>query len=311
MINNKNQKNFVIIGAAGYVAPRHMKAIYQTNNNLIAMVDPSDSIGVIDNFFPKAEYFLNLNTLKNYLIKKKRKKLNIDFLTICSPNYLHAKHIDYGLTEGFNIICEKPLVTNPRDIYKIINIKNKLQKNIFPILQLRLHPEIIKLKKYLKKNNRMHDVELTYIAPRGSWYSSSWKGKITKSGGIAMNIGIPLFDVLIELFGDIENSVVNYKSDRTLAGKLILKNANVRWFLSTDNNLALKPFRKFIVNNLEFDMSKNFDELHTKSYQKILNKRGFLVEDTVKSLELTYNLSKSKVISLKDDYHPYLKKNII
>ena len=308
---NKKQKNFIILGAAGYVAPRHMNSIYQTNNDLIAVVDPSDSLGVIDNFFPEAKYFLNLNMLKKYLIERKKKKLKIDFITICSPNYLHAKHIDFGLSEDCDLICEKPLVTDPKDIYKIIKIKNKLKKNIFPILQLRLHSEIIKLKKYLKTNNKIHDVELTYITPRGSWYSSSWKGKIKKSGGIAMNIGIHLFDVLIYLFGDIENSIVNYKSDRTLAGKLILKNANVRWFLSTDNNLAYKPYRKFIVNNLEFDMSKNFDKLHTQSYKNILNNKGFVIEDTIKSLELTYKLSKSKVISLKDDYHPYLKKNLI
>ena len=301
-------KNFILIGAAGYIAPRHMNAIYQTNNNLIAVVDPSDSLGVIDNFFPKARYFLNLNILKKFIAEKNKTKLNIDFISICSPNYLHAKHINFGLSEGFDIICEKPLIINPKDIYKIIKIKNKSKKKIFPILQLRLHSEIIRLKKYLKGKNKIHDVELTYIAPRGNWYSSSWKGKINKSGGIAMNIGIHLFDVLIYLFGDIESSVVNYKSDKTLAGNLVLKKANVRWFLSTDNKLVHKPCRKFTVNNLKFDMSKNFDELHTESYKKILKNKGFLIEETIKSLELTYNLSKIKVTSLKDDFHPFLKK---
>lgn len=288
-------KNFVLIGAAGYVAPRHMKAIKETGNNLIAALDPHDSVGVLDSYFPEADFFTEFERFDRHLEKLKRSGIKIDYVSVCSPNYLHDAHIRFGLRLGASVICEKPTVLNPWNVLALMEIEKEHPGKVFNILQLRLHPEVIRLKnKIYNSTQEKFEVDLTYITSRGKWYKYSWKGDEQKSGGIASNIGIHFFDMLIWIFGDVvENSIQKY-NDKTGEGILSLERAEVKWKLSTDKselptgilNKGEKTFRVININGELLDLSQGFDSLHTESYNQIFNGQGFLLRDIEKSIKL-------------------------
>ena len=289
-------KNFILIGAAGYIAPRHMKAIKETGNDLIAAYDPYDGVGIIDSFFPEAKFFTEFERFDRHIEKIKRNGIKIDFVSICSPNYLHDSHIRYGLRIGADVICEKPLVLNPWNVDALIEIESEFQNRVNTILQLRYHKTILELKRKIDatNNNSIFDVDLTYITSRGSWYFSSWKGDESKSGGISTNIGIHFFDMLIWVFGKCLDFKVNEKTAVTNSGTLSLERANVKWFLSIDaNNLPdeiknqnLKTFRSLKIQDDIIEFSDGFTDLHTISYNNIINGNGYGLNDAKPSIEL-------------------------
>ena len=290
-------KNFALIGAGGYIAPRHMKAVKDTGNNLIAALDKHDSVGILDSYFPDAEFFVEFERFDRHLEKLKRSGTHTDYVTVCSPNYLHDAHIRFGLRIGADVICEKPLVLNPWNIDGLIEIEKETGKKISTILQLRLHPAIIALKEKVQKNpGKKYDIDLRYITSRGHWYHISWKGDSQKSGGIATNIGIHFFDMLIWIFGDVKTNEVIQHSPETASGKLELERANVNWFLSIDANslpadvkqAGKRTFRSLTIDDEAFEFSEGFTELHTRSYDEILKGNGFPVEEARKSIELVH-----------------------
>ena len=313
-------KKFSLIGVSGYIAPRHLKAINETNNILISALDPHDSVGVIDNYFPNAFYFNEFERFDRHVYKlSKDKKSRIDYISICSPNYLHDSHIRFALRSGANAICEKPLVLNPWNLDGLIELENDTGCKVNTILQLRLHPSIIKLS---KKINSMElkkklDIDLTYITSRGKWYGRSWKGDVKKSGGIATNIGIHLFDMLHFIFGKLKKSKVFLNSDTKQSGFLELEKANIRWFLSIDNddipkNIKEKgkiTYRSIRINNEEIEFSDGFEDLHIKSYKEILKGNGFGIEENRAAIETVSLIRNSKISQLKGDFHPLIKKN--
>lgn len=294
-------KNFALIGAAGFIAPRHMKAIKETNNNLLAAIDPSDSVGIIDSYFPKADFFTEFERFDRHIEKLKYDKNTIlDYVTICSPNYLHDSHIRFSLRSGADAICEKPLVLNPWNIDKLKIIENDTGKKIYNVLQLRLHPSIISLRNriFSTKNDKKYDVDLTYITSRGNWYNRSWKGDINKSGGIATNIGIHFFDMLYWLFGDIQTIKVKRKLDDIIEGFLEFENARVNYLLSIDSSYLPKEviesgestFRSISIDGEEIEFSGGFKDLHTIVYQDIINGNGYGLEDARKSIEIVHEI---------------------
>lgn len=296
-------KNFALIGVGGYVAPRHMKAIKETGNNLIAALDKHDSVGILDSYFPESDFFTEFERFDRHLEKLKRQGIHTDYVTVCSPNYLHDAHIRFGLRVGADVICEKPLVLNPWNVDALMEIEKETGKRIFTILQLRLHPAIIALKEKVEKApaQKKYDVKLRYITSRGHWYHISWKGDVQKSGGIATNIGIHFFDMLIWIFGDVISNEVHEHSDQTAHGKLELAKANVDWFLSIDANTlppdsrqsGKRTFRTLTIDGEEFEFSEGFTELHTRSYEEILKGNGFPVEETRKSIQLVHEIRKN------------------
>lgn len=311
--------NFALVGAAGYIAPRHMKAIKDTGNNLLVALDKSDSVGIIDSYFPYADFFVEFERFDRHVDKLRRKgdDFKLDYVSICSPNYLHDAHIRFALRNQANAICEKPLVLNPWNIDGLREIEKETGKSIFNILQLRLHPSIMDLKKRIENGpaDKIYDIDLTYITSRGHWYFTSWKGDNSKSGGIATNIGVHFFDMLIWIFGDVKKSVVNiYEADKA-AGCLELKNARVRWFLSVNDKLLPKEtfekkqrtYRSIKVDGKEFEFSEGFTDLHNTSYIEILKGNGFGLEESRKSIETVYNIRNLQPIGLKGDYHPLCK----
>jgi len=291
-------KNFALIGAGGYIAPRHMKAIKDTGNHLIAALDKHDSVGILDSYFPEAEFFIEFERFDRHIEKLKRTGMQTDYVTVCSPNYLHDAHIRFGLRIGADVICEKPLVLNPWNIDGLTEIERETGKKISTILQLRLHPAIIALKEKIQKDSsgKKYDVDLRYITSRGHWYHISWKGDPQKSGGIATNIGIHFFDMLLWIFGDVKINEVHQHTPETASGKLELERANVNWFLSIDANTlphdvrhaAKRTFRSLTIDGEAFEFSEGFTELHTRSYEEILKGKGFPVEETRKSIELVH-----------------------
>ena len=297
-------KNFVLIGVGGYIAPRHLKAIKDTGNNLIAALDKNDSVGILDSYFPNADFFTEFERFDRHLEKLKRKGIAIDYLTVCSPNYLHDAHIRFGLRIGANVICEKPLVLNPWNVDGLMEIEKETGKKIYTILQLRLHPAIIALKEKIKKSpaNKKFDVDLRYITSRGHWYHISWKGDVQKSGGIATNIGIHFFDMLIWIFGDVVANEVKEHTNDTASGVLKLEKANVNWYLSINDatlpdeirQSGKRTFRSLIIDGDEFEFSEGFTELHTRSYQEILKGNGFPIQETKKSIELAHEIRDKK-----------------
>ncbi|MGD9493506.1 MAG: Gfo/Idh/MocA family protein [Bacteroidales bacterium] len=312
-----NPMNFALIGAAGYIAPRHMKAIRDTGNRLTALLDPYDGIGVIDSYFPDADYFSESERFDRHLDKMRRAgESKIDYVSICSPNYLHDAHIRMAMRNQADVICEKPLVLNPWNIDALAEIENETGKRINNILQLRLHESIRHLKEETeKRSNEFFDVDLTYITSRGHWYQHSWKGDESKSGGVATNIGIHFFDMLTWIFGSVEQSIVHMHSDQKAAGFFRLKNANVRWFLSIDENDLpeeikgqKRTFRSIRVNGSEFEFSEGFTELHTDSYKQILAGNGFGLEDARRSIEMVYNIRNASIAPLTGEFHPILNK---
>lgn len=317
-------KNFALIGAAGYIAPRHMKAIKATGNNLIAALDPYDGIGVMDSNFPDANFFTEFERFDRFVDKWHRDSgKKIDFVSICSPNYLHDSHIRFALKQGADAISEKPLVLNPWNIDQLKIIENETGKKVYNILQLRLHPSIIALKEKVSKEleqnpTKIYDIDLTYLTSRGKWYFVSWKGDESKSGGIASNIGVHFYDMLCWIFGQVEENIVHLKTHDTNAGFFKLKHANVRWFLSVNINYipedvkikGISTYRSIIVNGEEFEFSEGFTDLHTRSYEEILKGNGFGLDEAYGSINTVSVIRNLSPIGLKGAYHPFCKKVI-
>lgn len=297
-------KNFALIGAAGYIAPRHMKAIKETGNNLVAALDKHDNVGVLDSYFPDADFFTEFERFDRHLDKLRRNKKKVDYVSICSPNYLHDSHIRFALRHGANAICEKPLVLNPWNVDALAEIEEETDKKIYTILQLRFHPTIIALREKIINGlkDKIYDVDLRYITSRGNWYHISWKGDDSKSGGIATNIGIHFFDMLIWIFGDAKASEVKVVSDDHAEGYLELKSARVNWFLSiASEHLPLevqkagkRTYRSLTIENVEVEFSEGFTDLHTLSYQQILNGNGFGIQDAKASIQLAQSIRNHK-----------------
>jgi len=311
-------KNFALMGASGYIAPRHMRAIKDTGNQLVAALDPYDGIGVMDSNFPEASFFTEFERFDRFVDKWHRDCENkIEYMSICSPNYLHDSHIRFALKNGADAICEKPLVLNPWNIDQLKLIEKETGQKVYNILQLRLHTSIIALKeritRELKENpNKVYDIDLTYLTSRGKWYFVSWKGDQSKSGGIASNIGVHFFDMLCWIFGAVEENIVHLKTVDTNAGFLKLKNANVKWFLSVNynyipdeiKNKGLTTFRSIKVDGDAIEFSGGFTELHTRSYEEIIKGNGFGLDEAYGSIETVSQIRNMHPIGLIGDYHP-------
>lgn len=293
-------KNFALIGAAGFIAPRHLKAIKDTGNNLVAALDKHDNVGILDSFFPNADFFTEFERFDRHLDKLKRKGSPVDYVSICSPNYLHDSHIRFALRYGASAICEKPLVLNPWNLDALAEIENETQKKINTIFQLRLHPAIIDLRNKISQGakDKIYDIDLKYMTSRGNWYHTSWKGDLPKAGGIATNIGIHFFDMLIWIFGPVSDLKVTRMDRDTAAGFLELKQARVNWFLSIDYNQlpdAIKSggkrtYRSLTLGGKEIEFSEGFTDLHTKSYEEILAGKGFGLQDARPSIDLVHKI---------------------
>ena len=289
-------KRFALIGAAGYIAPRHMKAIKDTGNDLVAAFDPYDGVGIMDSYFPDAEYFTEFERFDRHIDKLRRQGNPIDYISICSPNYLHDAHIRFGLRNGCDVICEKPLVLNPWNIDSLNEIEIETGKKVYTILQLRLHPSIIALREKVAASpkDKVFEVNLKYMTSRGKWYHRSWKGDVTKSGGIATNIGVHFFDMLGWVFGELKENTVYELNDDMASGRLCFEKANVEWFLSIDydqipeeiKQQGKRTFRTLNMEGEEIEFSDGFTELHTNSYKGILNGEGYGVLDTKNAIEI-------------------------
>ena len=317
-------KNFALIGAAGYIAPRHMQAIRDTENRLIAAVDRCDSVGIIDSYFPEASFFTEFERFDRHVDKLRLKnETPIDFVAITTPNYLHDAHMRWALRSGADAICEKPLVLNPWNIDALEEVEKRTGKKIYNILQLRLHPSIVALKEKVTKElvenpNKIYDIDLTYLTSRGKWYFISWKGDESKSGGIASNIGVHFYDMLSWIFGDVEENIVHLKTPFANAGYLKLKNANVRWFLSVKYEYipdeikatGQRTYRSITVDGDEIEFSGGFTDLHTRSYEEILKGNGFGLQEARKSIEIVSTIRNAETAGLKGEYHPFCKKVI-
>jgi UDP-N-acetyl-2-amino-2-deoxyglucuronate dehydrogenase len=311
-------KNFGIIGVAGYIAVRHLHAIKETGNNLLASLDRFDSVGRIDNFFPESDFFVEFERFDRHFDKLKRTGTKIDYVSICSPNYLHDSHIRFALRHQAEAICEKPIVLNPWNVDALQEIENETGHKIYTVLQLRLHPKIKELYETIMNGPRgkKYDIDLTYVTSRGNWYPISWKGDEHKSGGVATNIGIHFFDMLGWIFGGEKKNIVHISEPQKAAGYMELENARVRWFLSIDykdipdnvKETGLRTFRSITVDGQEIEFSKGFTDLHTLTYQEILAGRGFGLKDARQSVESAYIIRNAKPAGLKGDYHPFLKK---
>jgi UDP-N-acetyl-2-amino-2-deoxyglucuronate dehydrogenase len=313
-------KNFALIGAAGYIAPRHMQAINATGHDLVAMLDPADSVGIIDNYFPEADFFTEFERFDRHIDKLRRAHSGkrIDYISICSPNYLHDSHARFALRSGADAICEKPLVLNPWNIDGLLDIERDTGHRVNTILQLRLHPAIIALKQKVEQSQHdtKHDVDLTYVTSRGHWYLRSWKGDLKKSGGIATNIGVHFFDMLHFVFGNLQQSIVHSRTDTRAAGYLEYEHARVRWFLSAnilDVPLDLRAkgqrtYRSITVNQDEIEFSSGFTDLHTRSYEEILAGRGFGLEENRTAITTVADIRRTAIAPLVGDYHPFLKR---
>lgn len=317
MRNSENQVNFALIGVAGYVAVRHLKAIKDTNNNLLAALDRFDSVGIMDKFFPSADFFVEFERFDRHIDKLRRTGTKIDYVSICSPNYLHDSHIRFAFRNEADAICEKPIVLNPWNIDALKEIEIETGKKVNTILQLRLHPSIAKIKNIVDQSaeDKIYDLDLTYIASRGNWYFISWKADIQKSGGVTTNIGVHFFDMLIWIFGNVKKNVVHISENNKAAGFLELEKARVRWFLSVDKNdipgkikeTGQSTYRSIKLEGEEIEFSDGFTNLHTVSYQKILEDKGFGLEDVRKSIETVYEIRNAEPVGLKGDYHPVCK----
>lgn len=310
-------KKFALIGAAGYIADRHMKAIKETGNKLVCATDRFDVMGRIDSFFPEAEFFLEHENFDKYMDDLSMKNDPVDFVSICTPNYMHPSHIRFALRNGADAICEKPLVIYPEDMHIIKDIEAETGKRVYTVLQLRYHKTILDLKKKIDEGgDKMYDIDLSYITTRGKWYFQSWKGDIKKSGGVATNIGIHFFDMITWIFGKVKENVVHLYEPNKAAGYLQLEKARVRWFLSLDSNdlpkiatdKGMRTYRSITVDGDEVEFSGGFTDLHTETYQNILNGNGFGIDDARESIELTDYVRNTKPVGLTGDYHPFLKK---
>jgi UDP-N-acetyl-2-amino-2-deoxyglucuronate dehydrogenase len=311
-------KNFAITGVAGYIAPRHLTAIKDTGNMLVAALDPHDSVGILDRYFPGASFFTEFERFDRHLEKLRRSNggEKVDYLSICSPNHLHDAHIRLALRSGADAICEKPLVLNPWNLDTLQELEEETGNKVNTILQLRVHPSLIELKRKIQREdkNEKYNVRLTYITSRGPWYLYSWKGVNEKSGGIATNIGIHFFDLLIWLFGKVQNTELHLTRHDKMGGFIELENANVNWFLSIDRN-DLPPdvvrnekstYRSITVDGNEIEFTEGFTDLHTKVYEEILSGRGFMIKDARPSVNLVYELRNSVISFKQENVHPYV-----
>lgn len=314
-------KNFALIGAAGYIAPRHLKAIKDTGNNLMAAYDPFDSVGIIDSYFPNADFFTEFERFDRHIDKEIRKGNKLDYMSICSPNYLHDAHVRFGLKSGANVICEKPLVLNPWNVESLIDFEKDTGKNVYNILQLRLHKSIVELKEKVENapKDKIFDFDLTYITSRGNWYFTSWKGDITKSGGIATNIGIHFFDILGWVFGEVKENKVHLHSHDRAAGYLEFSKARVRWFLSINSETLPEEvkkagkttYRSMKLGGEEIEFSDGFTELHTLSYKDILTGGGFRIKEALTAINIVHNIRNQKPLGLVGEYHPLAKLPLV
>jgi UDP-N-acetyl-2-amino-2-deoxyglucuronate dehydrogenase len=311
-------KNFAVIGVGGYIAPRHLRAIRDTGNQLVAAVDPKDSVGILDQFSFDVKFFTEIERFDRHLEKLRRgpEEGRIHYVTVCSPNYLHDSHCRLALRVGADVICEKPLVINPWNFDALEELEAEMKHRVYTILQLRLHPELIKLRESLQQSIGQHDVKLTYITSRGPWYQVSWKGQQDKSGGVATNIGVHFFDLLLWLFGSVTSIKVYHSDESRMSGFIDLERARVKWFLSVDkNDLPVfakagnkTTYRSITVDENEVEFSEGFTDLHTRVYEETLAGRGFGIKDARPSIALTYAI-RTASISPKDEFaHPLLKK---
>lgn len=308
-------ENFALIGAAGFVAPRHMKAIKETGNTLMAALDPNDSVGVIDGYFPNADFFTEFERFDRHVDKLRRREQAVSYVAICSPNYLHDAHIRFALRSRAHAICEKPLVLNPWNVDALAEIEREGNTRIFNILQLRLHPAIRQLREKVANapDDKVFDVDLTYLTSRGHWYHASWKGDESKSGGVATNIGVHFYDMLGWVFGAVKHSVVHIHEPDVAAGYLEYERARVRWFLSINARYLPKDavesgkrtYRSLLIGEEELEFSEGFTDLHTSSYRDILGGGGFGLEEARASIQTVFDIRQAKPVGLTGEYHPY------
>lgn len=312
-------KNFALIGASGYIAPRHLKAIKDTNNNLIAALDRFDSVGIMDSYFPEADFFVEPERFDRHLEKLKyEKKTKLDYVSICTPNYLHDSHIRMALRRGSDAICEKPLVLNPWNIDALENVEKETGNRVWNILQLRLHESIIDLKRKIEAapKDKIFDIDLTYLTSRGNWYYTSWKGDVSKSGGIATNIGVHFYDMLSWIFGVVKKNIVHVHRHDRAAGYLEFDRARVRWFLSINSDMlpadivdkGQRTYRSIQIEGEELEFSGGFTDLHTKVYKDILDGKGYGLSAARQAIEIVHEIRNSNPIGLKGEYHPLAKK---
>ena len=312
-------KNFALTGAAGFVAPRHMRAIRDTGHRLVAAVDPSDSVGVLDQHGLDVAFFTEIERFDRYLEKLRRGPLEgrIDFLSVCSPNYLHDAHCRLGLRLKADVICEKPVVINPWNLDALEELEAESERRVWTILHLRAHERLAALRDVLaaEPSGQRHDVVLTYVTPRGRWYDVSWKGQPEKSGGLASNIGIHFFDLLLWLFGAVAGARVHRNDPRRMSGFLELERARVRWFLSVEADDLPRsargrnvPFRSITVDGTEIEFSDGFEDLHTRVYELTLAGRGFGIRDARASIELAHRLRGAALAPATSDLHPHLER---
>ena len=308
---------FALMGVAGFIAPRHLKAIKETGNQLTTAFDKFDSVGVMDSFFPDADFFTEFERFDRHVDKLRRSGKPVDYVSVCSPNYLHDAHIRFGLRSGANVICEKPLVLNPWNIDGLAEMEAETGKQVYNILQLRLHPAIVALKERIDNGppHKIYDLDLAYITSRGKWYGISWKSDTAKSGGIATNIGVHFFDMLTWIFGPVKQNLVHTREDNKAAGYLELAKARVRWFLSTDYRTLPEPmkladkqtYRSLQLEGEEIEFSDGFTDLHTKSYEQILAGKGFGLAEAYPSIEIVNHIRNTGLTSINGDYHPLVK----
>jgi UDP-N-acetyl-2-amino-2-deoxyglucuronate dehydrogenase len=301
-------QDFALIGAAGFVAVRHMRAIHETQNRLVAALDPNDSVGVLDSYFPDAHFFVEFERFDRHLDKLRRRGAPVSFVSICSPNYLHDSHIRFGLRSGAHVICEKPLVLNPWNLDGLIEMEQETGRRVYNVLQLRLHPVIRALWQREQERQKSptaskREVDLAYITSRGRWYHASWKGELAKSGGIATNIGVHFFDMLQWVFGPARSNELHVRSDEVAAGYLELEHARVRWFLSIDQS-TLPPeiqqkkqrtYRSIRIDGEELEFSEGFTDLHTATYRDILAGGGFGLEDARAAITLVHDIREAQL----------------
>ncbi len=316
----RDRKDFALVGVAGFVAPKHLKAIRETGNNLVAAMDPHDSVGILDSFFPDAQFFTEIERFDRFLEKRRRAKDSkpVEFLTICTPNYLHDAHVRLALRVQAHAICEKPLVINPWNLDQLRELELEYQRRIYTVLQLRLHPTVLALKKMLdaEANPAKHEVCLTYITRRGAWYQRSWKGSEESSGGLTMNIGIHFFDLLLWLFGPAARTMVHQATPSRVAGYLEMQRARARWFLSVNvndlpadvRNKGGYAYRSITIDGQELDLSAGFTDLHTEVYRDILAGGGFGIDDSRPAIELVHNIRFSREVPGNGFCHPFLNR---
>jgi UDP-N-acetyl-2-amino-2-deoxyglucuronate dehydrogenase len=311
-------KNFAITGIAGYIAPRHLKAIKDTGNDVVAAMDPHDSVGILDGYFPDVSFFTQFERFDRHLemLKRNKEERAIDYMSICSPNFLHDAHIRLALRVGADAICEKPLVLNPWNIDALAELEEDTGKRVYNTLQLRLHDTIIDLRNKIKANpsDKKRKIKLSYITSRGKWYNFSWKGDVEKSGGVATNIGIHFFDMLMWMFGKVQSSTLHLNEKNRMAGFIELPDAEVQWFLSTDERdlpkeavaANMRTFRSITIDGEEIEFTKGFTDLHTRVYQDVLNGGGFGLEDARPSIELVHALRNAPIELNKGELHPMI-----